>query len=58
MVALAVRKPAKIAAGIAPLEAMRFVPDQRAVPPRRAGRGAFSPGPWAGGTSGGTGGKP
>ena len=43
MVALAVRKPAKIAAGIAPLEAMRFVPDQRAVPPRKAGRGAFSP---------------
>ena len=43
MVALAVRKPAKIAAGIAPLEAMRFVPDQRAVPPRRAGRGTFSP---------------
>ena len=43
MVALAVRKPAKIAAGIAPLEAMRFVPDQRAVPPRKAGRGTFSP---------------
>ncbi len=45
MVALAVRKPAKIAAGIAPLEAMRFVPDQRAVPPRKAGRGPSPPGP-------------